>query len=58
MIPACSVSVNYATSDGTAVNGTDYLSTNGTLNLPAGAEQASFSFFIQKFNGRSRVTRR
>ena len=43
------VSVNYATSDGTAVSGTDYLSTNGTLNFPAGAEQASFSFFIQKF---------
>jgi len=44
------VSVNYATSDGTASNGVDYLSTSGTLNFPAGVEQSSFSFFIEKFS--------
>jgi hypothetical protein len=44
------VSVNYATSDGTASNGVDYLSTSGTLNFPVGVEQSSFSFFIEKFS--------
>jgi Calx-beta domain len=44
------VSVNYATSDGTASNGLDYLSTSGTLNFPVGVEQSSFSFFIEKFS--------
>ncbi len=44
------VSVNYATSDGTASNGVDYLSTSGTLNFTPGGEQTSFSFFIQKFS--------
>ena len=41
-------SVDYATSDGTAQNGIDYLGTSGTLAFPSGAESASFSFqFVQ-----------
>lgn len=31
------VTVNYATMDGTAVAGTDYMATSGTLQLPAGS---------------------
>ncbi len=31
------VTVNYATSDGTAVAGTDYAATSGTLTIPAGS---------------------
>jgi len=31
------VTVNYATSNGTAEAGTDYVATNGTLNIPAGS---------------------
>ena len=43
------VTVNYATSDGTAVNGVDYLSTSGTLIFPPGASQEAFSFTLTKF---------
>ncbi|MGA2137550.1 MAG: Calx-beta domain-containing protein [Verrucomicrobiia bacterium] len=42
-------SVDYATSDGTAKNGTDYLGTSGTLVFPSGAESASFSFQFVEF---------
>ncbi|HUJ71746.1 MAG TPA: Calx-beta domain-containing protein, partial [Verrucomicrobiae bacterium] len=41
--------VDYATSDGTAKSGVDYLSTNGTLVLTAGVESASFSFQFVEF---------
>jgi hypothetical protein len=42
--------VDYATSDGTARNGIDYFSTNGTLIFEPGQDSQSFSFFIQKFS--------
>ncbi len=35
-----STTVDYATSDGTAVAGTDYTATTGTLAIPAGATSA------------------
>ncbi|MBZ0111763.1 MAG: hypothetical protein K8J08_04820, partial [Thermoanaerobaculia bacterium] len=35
--PAVAVSVDYATSDGTATAGSDYQSTSGTANFPVGA---------------------
>ena len=41
--------VDYATSDGTARNGIDYFSTNGTLIFGANQSSQSFSFSIQKF---------
>ncbi len=37
---AVPVSVDYATSDGTAVAGSDYVATNGTLVIPAGQTSA------------------
>jgi Calx-beta domain/Bacterial Ig domain len=40
------VSVNYATSDGPAKAGTDYLPASGTLNFPVGATTASFTVQI------------
>jgi len=40
------VSVNYATADGTAVNGLNYLATNGTLTLAPGQLSASFNVRI------------
>ncbi|HXI85620.1 MAG TPA: Calx-beta domain-containing protein [Verrucomicrobiae bacterium] len=42
-------SVDYATSDGTAINGVDYFSTSGTLIFSPGASQSSFSFSILEF---------
>ena len=42
-------SVDYATSDGTAKNGIDYLGTSGTLVFPSGAESVSFSFQFVEF---------
>jgi hypothetical protein len=42
-------SVDYATSDGTAKDGTDYLGTSGTLVFPTGAESVSFSFQFVEF---------
>jgi hypothetical protein len=42
-------SVDYATSDGTASNGVDYLSTHGTLVFAPGTSRSSFSFTIEKF---------
>ena len=42
-------SVDYATSDGTAKNGIDYLGTSGTLIFPPGAESVSFSFQFVEF---------
>ena len=42
-------SVDYATSDGTAKNGIDYLETSGTLAFPAGVESTSFSFQFVEF---------
>jgi len=43
------VTVKYATSNGTAVNGTDYRTTTGTLSFPAGV--ASKSFTVPLING-------
>ena len=37
------VTVNYATSDGTATAGADYTATNGTLTIAAGATTATFN---------------
>jgi Calx-beta domain len=37
------VSVHYATSDGTAKAGTDYVATSGTLTFPAGVTSESFN---------------
>jgi hypothetical protein len=45
-----SSSVNFATSDGTAVNGVDYQGTSGTLVFTAGIETANFSFPFIKSN--------
>jgi hypothetical protein len=42
-------SVDYATSDGTAINGIDYYGTSGTMIFPPDASRGSFSFQIQKF---------
>jgi hypothetical protein len=39
-------SVEYATSDGTAINGTDYLGTSGLLNFAPGDTTKSFSFTL------------
>ncbi|MGA2602669.1 MAG: Calx-beta domain-containing protein [Verrucomicrobiia bacterium] len=44
------VSVDYATSDGTARSGIDYFSTNGTLIFGPGQSSQGFSFSIQKFS--------
>jgi hypothetical protein len=41
--------VNYATSDGTASNGVDYFSTNGTLVFAPSASRSSFSFSFVEF---------
>lgn len=41
--PAASVSVNYATSNGTAVAGTDYTTASGTLNFAAGVTSQTFT---------------
>lgn len=40
------VSVNYATSDGSATSGTDYLATNGVLTIPAGQVSRSISVTV------------
>ncbi|MBI1325283.1 hypothetical protein GC170_19135, partial [bacterium] len=37
------VTVNYSTSDGTAIAGSDYLATAGTLTIPAGATSATIA---------------
>ena len=37
------VSVDYATSDGTAEAGKDYTATSGTLNIPAGQTSATIN---------------
>jgi hypothetical protein len=44
------VTVDYLTSDGTALNGVDYLGTSGTLIFPANASIAAFSFQIMGFS--------
>jgi beta-glucanase (GH16 family) len=41
-----SVSVNYATSDGSAKAGTDYVAATGTLTIPAGSRSGSFNVTI------------
>lgn len=41
--PAAAVQVNYATSNGTAVAGTDYTAAAGTLNFAAGVSSQTFS---------------
>ncbi|HWE02698.1 MAG TPA: Calx-beta domain-containing protein [Tepidisphaeraceae bacterium] len=44
------VSVNYATSDGTAVAGTDYTATSGTLNFSDGQSTATFTIPLLNVN--------
>ncbi len=46
---SATATVDYATSDGTASNGIDYFSTNGTLIFAPGAFRSGFSFSIQEF---------
>ncbi|HVM59954.1 MAG TPA: Calx-beta domain-containing protein [Verrucomicrobiae bacterium] len=41
---------DYATSDGTAQNGIDYFSTNGTLIFSPNSSRAGFTFQIMKFS--------
>ncbi len=56
---AGSVSVNYATGNGTAVSGTDYTPVSGTLNFAAGETTKTFSVPIlddQSSDGRKTVT--
>lgn len=43
--------VDYATSDGTAKNGIDYVGVSGTLDFPAGASSAGFTFQFIKLQG-------
>ena len=47
---AATASVNFATSDGTAVNGVDYQGVSGTLVFPAGIEAANIIFPFVKSN--------
>ncbi|HUI06347.1 MAG TPA: Calx-beta domain-containing protein [Verrucomicrobiae bacterium] len=47
---AAGASVNFATSDGTAVDGVDYHGTSGTLVFPSGTETANISFRFVEFN--------
>jgi streptogramin lyase len=42
-LPSSNVTVNYATSDGTAVNGWDYTATSGTLTFTPSQDSESFS---------------
>ena len=41
--PDATVSVNYATSNGTGVAGRDYVATSGTLTFPAGQSTETFN---------------
>lgn len=51
------VSVNYATSDGTGQSGVDYTSTNGTLTFPAGTTSQNFNVStMNDINNQSYVT--
>jgi len=43
------VTVDYATSDGTAISGIDYFGTSGTLVFLPGTSQSSFTFAFQEF---------
>lgn len=43
--------VDFATSDGTAKDGIDYVGANGTLDFPVGASSANFSFQFIKLQG-------
>jgi len=45
------VSVHYATSDGTAIAGTNYVTTSGDLTFPAGQTSATFSVPVINDNG-------
>ena len=47
---AAGASVNFATSDGTAVDGVDYRGVSGTLVFPVGTETANIDFPFVKFN--------
>ena len=44
--PASNVTVNYATSDGTATAGADYTATSGTLTINAGSTSASIDVTV------------
>ena len=41
--PTSAITVTYATSDGTALAGSDYTATNGSLTIPAGATSGSIT---------------
>jgi hypothetical protein len=44
------VTVDYATSDGTAISGVDYFGTSGTLVFAPGDSQRSFSFQLHEYS--------
>jgi uncharacterized repeat protein (TIGR01451 family) len=44
--PYASVTVNYATDDGSATSGSDYVVASGTLTIPAGSLSATFTVSI------------
>jgi uncharacterized repeat protein (TIGR01451 family) len=44
--PYASVTVNYATDDGSAASGSDYIAASGALTIPAGSLSATFSITI------------
>jgi predicted extracellular nuclease len=43
---ASTVTVDYATADGTATSGSDYVAENGTLTIPAGSTSVTFSVTV------------
>jgi hypothetical protein len=47
---AATATVDFATSDGTAVDGVDYVGTSGTLIFPAGIAAGTISFPFVEFN--------
>lgn len=51
------VTVNYATADGTAVAGTDYAATTGTLNFAVG-DTAAKTFIVPILNSSAQATQR
>ena len=48
---ASTISLNYATQDGTAIAGTDYVSKHGTLTFAAGATNASVRVTVKAHTG-------
>jgi hypothetical protein len=51
------VTVNYATSDGTAIAGTDYTAESGTLTFPAGTTTQTVTVPVATYNGAVTLTK-